>query len=398
MRGARRCTARRSLRQRRGARARDRRLARRGGDGSRPRRAEGGRDEPRGDPGRDARGERRDDVRRRGRVDAHVLAREDVDRRARGAAEAAAAPAHAVQPRSAVGGDRHGLHEPEPVGARRPRVRVHRDAAAAAPEDGRRALADPQVVGARRRVGARGVRLARGADARVARFGDNMREVAVTEGDKVEAQIRLGRLGERLRRRRPRARRSPALRRRRSTDSSRRTRRRTTLAPALAPGRRAPRVAARRRPDRGRAARASSTRAGSTRSPTRSRISTASPQLPGIAVQRLMADGYGFGAEGDWKTAALVRDREGDEQRPRRRHLLHGGLHLRPRSGRPAQVLGAHMLEVCPSIAAERPSCEIHPLSIGGKADPVRLVFTAAPGPAVLVGAARSRRPLPARR
>jgi L-arabinose isomerase len=48
-------------------------------------------------------------------------------------------------------------------------------------------------------------------------------------------------------------------------------------------------------------------------------------------------------------------------------------------------VLGAHMLEVCPSIAAERPSCEIHALSIGGKADPVRLVFTAAPGPAVVV-------------
>ena len=109
------------------------------------------------------------------------------------------------------------------------------------------------------------------------------------------------------------------------------------------------------------------------------------PQLPGLAVQRLMADGYGFGAEGDWKTAALVRITK----------VMARGLDdgtsfmedytydLAPGS---SAVLGAHMLEVCPSIAAERPSCEIHPLSIGAKADPVRLVFTAAPGPAVNVG------------
>jgi L-arabinose isomerase len=107
-------------------------------------------------------------------------------------------------------------------------------------------------------------------------------------------------------------------------------------------------------------------------------------QLPGIAAQRLMADGYGFAAEGDWKTAALVRIAK----------VMSSGLEggtsfmedytydLGPDG--PA-VLGAHMLEVCPSITADRPSCEIHPLSIGRKADPVRLVFTAAPGPAVLV-------------
>ena len=101
-------------------------------------------------------------------------------------------------------------------------------------------------------------------------------------------------------------------------------------------------------------------------------------QLPGIAVQRLMADGYGFGAEGDWKTAALVRATKVMS------HGLKGGssfmedytYHLT--NG--AQVLGAHMLEVCPSITNEKPSAEIHPLSIGGKADPIRLVFTAAPG------------------
>jgi L-arabinose isomerase len=107
-------------------------------------------------------------------------------------------------------------------------------------------------------------------------------------------------------------------------------------------------------------------------------------QLPGIAVQRLMADGYGFGAEGDWKTAALVRITKAMSAG------LEGGTsfmedytyHLAP--GDP-QVLGAHMLEVCPSISSSTPSCEIHPLSIGAREDPVRLVFTAAPGPAVVV-------------
>jgi L-arabinose isomerase len=98
-------------------------------------------------------------------------------------------------------------------------------------------------------------------------------------------------------------------------------------------------------------------------------------------VQRLMADGYGFGAEGDWKTAALVRAMKVMS------HGLKGGVsfmedytyHLR--NG--GQVLGAHMLEVCPSIAAGTPSAEIHSLSIGGKEDPVRLVFTASTGRAV---------------
>jgi L-arabinose isomerase len=106
-------------------------------------------------------------------------------------------------------------------------------------------------------------------------------------------------------------------------------------------------------------------------------------QLPGLASQRLMADGYGFGAEGDWKTAALVRTLK----------VMGAGLsggasfmedytyHMP--EGEPGLVLGAHMLEVCPSIAASKPSLEIHPLSIGGKADPTRLVFNASRGPAV---------------
>jgi L-arabinose isomerase len=107
-------------------------------------------------------------------------------------------------------------------------------------------------------------------------------------------------------------------------------------------------------------------------------------QLPGIAAQRLMADGFGFAGEGDWKTAALVRILK----------VMATGLpggtsfmedYTYDLSGDEPLVLGAHMLEICPSIAAERPRCEIHPLSIGGREDPVRLVFDAAPGPAIVV-------------
>jgi L-arabinose isomerase len=103
-------------------------------------------------------------------------------------------------------------------------------------------------------------------------------------------------------------------------------------------------------------------------------------QLPGIAAQRLMADGYGFGAEGDWKTSALVRAMK----------VMAAGLkggtsfmedytyHFHSKR---SLVLGAHMLEICPSIAKGKPSLEVHPLGIGGKADPVRLVFDTPPGP-----------------
>jgi L-arabinose isomerase len=107
-------------------------------------------------------------------------------------------------------------------------------------------------------------------------------------------------------------------------------------------------------------------------------------QLPGLAVQRLMAEGYGFGAEGDWKTAILLRAA----------NVMGAGLpggaslmedytyDLTPGAER---ILGAHMLEVSPSLSTARPTLEVHPLGIGGKDDPVRLVFTADPGPAVVV-------------
>ena len=105
-------------------------------------------------------------------------------------------------------------------------------------------------------------------------------------------------------------------------------------------------------------------------------------QLPGIAVQRLMEDGYGFGGEGDWKTAALVRAMK----------VMATGLkggnsfmedytyHFDPAN---PMVLGAHMLEICSSIADGKPRCEVHPLGIGGKADPVRLVFNVKGGAAL---------------
>ncbi|QIG39642.1 L-arabinose isomerase [Microbacterium sp. 4R-513] len=107
-------------------------------------------------------------------------------------------------------------------------------------------------------------------------------------------------------------------------------------------------------------------------------------QLPGLAVQRLMAEGYGFGAEGDWKTAILVRVA----------NVMGSGLpggaslmedYTYDLVAGDEKILGAHMLEVAPSLSSQKARLEIHPLGIGGKDDPVRLVFTADPGPAVVV-------------
>lgn len=105
-------------------------------------------------------------------------------------------------------------------------------------------------------------------------------------------------------------------------------------------------------------------------------------QLPGLAVQRLMADGYGFGAEGDWKTTALLRAMKviGADLKGGTSFMEDYTYHLHPRGH---QVLGAHMLEICESIAATKPSLEVHQLGIGGKEDPVRLVFDARTGPAL---------------
>ena len=107
-------------------------------------------------------------------------------------------------------------------------------------------------------------------------------------------------------------------------------------------------------------------------------------QLPGLAVQRLMAEGYGFGAEGDWKTAILVHVANVmGEGLPGGASLMEDYTYdLVPGD---EKILGAHMLEVAPTLSSQKASLEIHPLGIGGKDDPVRLVFTADPGPAVVV-------------
>ncbi len=239
---------------------------------------------------------------------------------------------------------------------------------------------DPEVVAA---LGVWTRAAAAWADAqsgKIARFGDNMREVAVTEGDKVEAQIRLGYsvsgygVGDLV-----------------AVTSSVSDADIDTLAgqyddryqmaPELRPG-------GDRRADLREAARAElGLRMFLERGDFTGFTDTfenlhGMRQLPGIAVQRLMADGYGFGAEGDWKTAALVRSMKVMATG------LSGGTsfmedytyHLDPAG---PKVLGAHMLEICESIAASRPSAEVHPLSIGGKEDPVRLVFSAPAGPGI---------------
>jgi L-arabinose isomerase len=216
--------------------------------------------------------------------------------------------------------------------------------------------------------------------ARIARFGDNMRDVAVTEGDKVEAQIQLGYsvngygIGDLVK--------SVSVvadseidRLVAEYDDS------YTVAKSL---------------------RSDGSQRGSLREAARIELGLRTflengefkaftttfedlyglAQLPGLAVQRLMLEGYGFGAEGDWKTAALVRAMK----------VMGSGLeggtsfmedYTYDLNKKSPKVLGAHMLEVCASIARSKPSLEIHPLSIGGKDDPARLVFTVPSRPAV---------------
>ena len=214
---------------------------------------------------------------------------------------------------------------------------------------------------------------------KISRFGDNMRNVAVTEGDKIEAQISLrytvngygvGDLAKKV----SDVSDAEADNLSREYDDAYAVA--ETLRPA-GPQRQSLREAA--RIELG--LRQFLTENNSYAFTDTFEDLRGLEQLPGIAVQRLMADGYGFGAEGDWKAAALVRAMKVMS------HGLEGGTsfmedytyHMKDGG----QVLGAHMLEVCPSIAQGQPSAEIHPLAIGGKADPVRLVFTASSGPAV---------------
>jgi L-arabinose isomerase len=216
--------------------------------------------------------------------------------------------------------------------------------------------------------------------AKFARFGDNMREVAVTEGDKVEAQIRFGysvngyALGDLVK----------------YIDGVSNAEVKTLIAEYEG------KYHLQKELTQGGAKRASLEEAAKIEIGLKNFLIEGGfkgftttfenlyglSQLPGLAVQRLMASGFGFGAEGDWKTAALVRAMkvmayglEGGTSfmEDYTYHLEEGNM----------QVLGAHMLEVCESIAEGKPSLEIHPLSIGGNADPVRAVFNVPAGKGV---------------
>ncbi len=217
-------------------------------------------------------------------------------------------------------------------------------------------------------------------NARFCRFGDNMRQVAVTEGDKVEAELKFGYsvngygIGDLVKM---------------INDVSD-----SAIAKTVAEYEEVYTVAA--------PLRKGGDRHSSLRDAAKMEIGMRNflkdgnfkgftdtfedlhgmVQLPGIASQRLMAEGYGFGGEGDWKTSALVRAMK----------VMAAGLkggnsfmedytyHFDPNN---QLVLGSHMLEICPSIASDKPTVEIHPLGIGGKADPVRLVFNSGSGPAL---------------
>ena len=220
-------------------------------------------------------------------------------------------------------------------------------------------------------------------DMKLARFGDNMRDVAVTEGDKVEAQLHFG-----------------------FTVKAFGVNDLVAVVDQVADGDvdalvkeydGTYEVAAELRPD---GARREALRYGArielglrhfleaggfTAFTTNFEDLGGLRQLPGLAVQRLMADGYGFGGEGDWKTSALLRIlKTMSAGQPGGTSFMEDyTYHLGPG---PQRILGAHMLEVCPSIAAGTPTVEIHPLGIGDREDPVRMVFDAAPGPAFVVG------------
>ncbi|TBL77907.1 L-arabinose isomerase [Paenibacillus thalictri] len=213
---------------------------------------------------------------------------------------------------------------------------------------------------------------------KVARFGDNMRQVAVTEGDKVEAQIKFGwsvngyGIGDLAAR----------MNEFQDSDVHRLFGEYSELyditAEAKTSGPLQDAILVQARIEL--ALQSFLKEGGFGAFTTTFEDLHGLKQLPGLAVQRLMAQGYGFGGEGDWKTAALVRTMkliaagEGTSFMEDYTYHMENGSEL---------ILGAHMLEICPTIAADRPRIEVHPLSIGGKEDPARLIFNGRSGQAV---------------
>jgi L-arabinose isomerase len=213
---------------------------------------------------------------------------------------------------------------------------------------------------------------------KLARFGDNMRQVAVTEGDKVEAQIKFGwsingyGVGDLVQR---------------INDVSgsqinalfdEYAELYEISAEGRAPGSLKDSILEQARIEIG--MKAFLQEGGFSAFTTSFEDLHGIKQLPGLAVQRLMSQGYGFGGEGDWKTAALTRMMKIIAGNEGTSFMEDYTYHLEPGN---ELVLGSHMLEVCPTIAATRPKIEVHPLSIGGKADPARLTFDGRAGAAV---------------
>ncbi len=215
---------------------------------------------------------------------------------------------------------------------------------------------------------------------KVARFGDNMREVAVTEGDKVEAQMKLGwavngyGIGDLVK----------LVNEVTDSEANKLLQEYDELYDVAAEARTEgkARASIREQAKIELAMKAFMEAGGFGAFTTTFEDLYGLKQLPGLAVQRLMEAGYGFGGEGDWKTSAMVRIMK----------VMGAGLpkgtsfmedytyHLDPSN---EMILGAHMLEVCPSIAASKPRIEVHPLGIGNKEDPARIVFDGNTGPAV---------------
>jgi len=217
--------------------------------------------------------------------------------------------------------------------------------------------------------------------AKIARFGDNMRDVAVTEGDKVEAQLQLGYdvygygVGDLVK----------AVNEVSDSEADQLVQSyldEYEVPQALLPG--GEKHASVCEGARIEIGLRNFLSAGDFKAFTTTFEDLHGlKQLPGLAVQRLMRDGYGFGAEGDWKTSALVRAMKVMSEG------MKGGVSFMEdytyhfNNGAGDKVLGAHMLEICESIAGSKPKLDVLPLSLGGKADPVRLIFDANTGPAI---------------
>lgn len=216
--------------------------------------------------------------------------------------------------------------------------------------------------------------------AKFARFGDNMRYVAVTEGDKVEAEIKFGYsvntygIGDLVK----------VINETSDSDIDRLVKEyeeKYNVAASLRKG--ADKHSSLREAAKIEIGIRNFLQAGNFKGFTDTFEDLhGMMQLPGIAAQRLMAEGYGFAGEGDWKTAALVRAMKvmGNGLPGGNSFMEDYTYHFEANN---QMVLGSHMLEICESIANSKPSCEVHPLGIGGKADPVRLVFNVGGGAAL---------------